>query len=62
MIRLDGQGKHLDELKREIRGNHGIQERLEHVQEQANDILYMVTELENNQKKIKRKIRRLRDY
>lgn len=59
MIRLDGQGKH---LKREIRGNHGIQERLEHVQKQANDTLYMVTELENNQKKMEREIRRLRDY
>lgn len=55
MIRFDGrQGQHLDELTKEIRGKHGIQERLKHVYEQASDNLYIVTELKNNQKKIEK--------
>lgn len=38
MICLDGQGQHIDEHRR---GKHGIQG---HVQEQANDSLYIVIE------------------
>ncbi|XP_062588958.1 uncharacterized protein LOC134250618, partial [Saccostrea cucullata] len=62
MLRLDGQGKHLDDITKEIRAKNGIQERLENVQEQANDTIYLVTELQNNQKKMERELNRLRDY
>ncbi|XP_062577782.1 protein IMPACT homolog [Saccostrea cucullata] len=62
MLRLDGQGKHLDDITKEIRAKNGIQERLENVQEQANDTIYLVTELQDNQKKMERELNRLRDY
>ncbi|XP_062569456.1 uncharacterized protein LOC134231515 [Saccostrea cucullata] len=62
MLRLDGQSKHLDDITKEIRAKNGIQERLENVQEQANDTIYLVTELQDNQKKMERELNRLKDY
>lgn len=56
MISLDGQGQHLDELTKVIRGKHGIHEQLEHVQDHT---LYIATEFGNNQKTMERETRRL---
>ena len=39
-----------------------MQEQVELVQEQANDTMYIVTELGSNQQKMLREISRLRDY
>ena len=44
MIRLDHQGNTLDSLKKDIHGQNGIENRLQLVQEQANDVTYDVTE------------------
>lgn len=49
MLRLDSQGRQMDELAKEVQGRDGIQERLELVQEQANDTVYSVTEINNSQ-------------
>ena len=62
MLRLDGQGLHIDELTKEIRAKNGINDRLENVQEQANDTLYIITEVQEKQKKMEREITRLKDY
>ena len=50
MMRLDGQGRDLDDLTKEVRKRNGINERLENVQEQANDTLYTISELQDRQK------------
>ena len=44
MIRLDHQGNTLDSLKKDIHGQNGIENRLQLVQEQANDVTYDVRE------------------
>ena len=62
MIRLDTQGRQIDDLTKEVKGKHGMQEQVELVQEQANDTMYIVTELGSNQEKMLREISRLRDY
>ncbi|XP_061194046.1 protein IMPACT homolog [Saccostrea echinata] len=61
LLRIDGQGRHLDEVTKDIRGKHGIQERIESVQEQANDTIYITTELHEKQK-MERELSRMRDY
>lgn len=43
MLRLDSQCRQMDELEKDIQGRNGIQERLELVQEQADDTVYFVT-------------------
>lgn len=59
MIRFDHQGNELDSLKRDVHGQHGIENRL---QEQANDVTYDVTELSDNQRKMHREMERMLDY
>ena len=51
MLRLDGQGRHIDDLNKEIRSKNGINERQENAQEKANDTLYLITDLQDGQKK-----------
>ena len=62
MILLDHQGNMLDSLKKGIHGQNGIENRLQLVQEQANDVTYDVTELTENQRKMQREVDRMRDY
>ena len=62
MIRLDTQGRQIDDLTKEVNGKHGMQEQVELVQEQANDTMYNVTKFGSNQEKMLREISRLRDY
>ena len=62
MMRLDGQGRELDILTKEVRSKNGLNERLESVQEQANDTLYSISELLDKQKNMEREMKRLRDY
>ena len=62
MMRLDGQGRELDILTKELRSKNGINERLESVQEQANDTLFSISELLDKQKNMEREMKRLRDY
>ncbi|XP_055999688.1 uncharacterized protein LOC130047930 [Ostrea edulis] len=61
-MRLDEQGRDLDDLTKEVRKKNGIDERLENVQEQANDTLYTISELQDRQKNMEREMKRLRDY
>ena len=43
------------------RSKNGINERLEHVQEQTNVTMYLITDLQDKQIKMEREISRLRD-
>ena len=51
MLHLDGQDLHIDKLTKEMRTKNGINDRLENVQEQSNDTLYIITEVQEKQKK-----------
>lgn len=51
MLRLDSQGRHINEITKEIRSKDGINDRLEFAQEQANDTSYTITEVQQKQKK-----------
>lgn len=51
LLRIDGQGRQLDAVTNEISGKHGIEERLENVQHQANDTMYIINDLQEKQKK-----------
>lgn len=53
LLRIDGQGQKLDAVTNEISGRHGIEERLENVQHQANDTMYIINDLQEKQKKRK---------
>ncbi|XP_052693143.1 protein IMPACT homolog [Crassostrea angulata] len=59
LLRIDGQGRQLDAVTNEISGKHGIEERLENVQHQANDTMYIINDL---QKKTERELSRMKDY
>ena len=52
MLRLDSQGRHMNKITKEIRGRNGIKERLEQVQDQANDTLYSTTDVKYSQDRI----------
>lgn len=62
LLRLDGQGKHLDDLTQEIRARDGITERLEKVQDQTVETENLISELQEKNKKMEREMSRLRDY
>lgn len=51
LLRLDGQGKHLDDLTQEIRARDGINERLEKVQDQAIETENSISELQEKKQK-----------
>lgn len=58
LLRIDGhvQGRQLDAVTNEISGKHGIEERLENVQHQANDTMYIINDLQEKQKKTESQI------
>ena len=62
MMRLNGQGRDLDILTKEVKSKNGINDRLESVQEQANDTLYSISEMLEKQKNMEWEMKRLRDY
>lgn len=62
LLRIDGHGRQIDAVTSEISGKHGIEERLENVQHQANDTMYIINELQENQKKTERELSRMKDY
>lgn len=62
LLRLDGQGKHLDDLTQEIRARDGINERLEKVLDQTVETENLISELQEKNRKMEREMNRLRDY
>ena len=61
MLRLDGQGIHIDELIIKIWAKNDINVRLENVQKQENDTLYIITEVQEKLGKMEVEIARLKD-
>lgn len=62
MLGLNGQGRHIDDLTKKVRSKNVINERLENVQEKANDTICLITDLQWKQKKMEHEISWLRDY
>ena len=60
LIRLDHQGNTIDSLEKAIHGQNGIANRLQLVQERANDVTYDVTELTENQHKMQSEVDEMR--
>lgn len=62
LLRLDDQGKHLDDLTQEIRARDEINERLEKVQDQTVEAENLISELQEKNRKMEREISRLHIY
>lgn len=56
LLRLDGQGKHLDDLTQEIGARDGINERLKKVQDQTVETENLISELREKKRKMEREV------